>query len=92
MPITALPVFHLLTGFSCIGAFFLAADFSSRPVSPRVMIWYGTVSGVLTVLFRMWSGFPEGLPFALLIVNMTVPMLDRGRAPARQPEIEVLRL
>ncbi|MBN1307013.1 MAG: RnfABCDGE type electron transport complex subunit D [Chitinispirillaceae bacterium] len=87
-----LPLFHLLTGFSLIGAFFLAADFSSRPVSPRVMIWYGALSGALTVLFRMWSGFPEGLPFALLIANMTVPMLDRGGAPNDPPAPEVMRV
>ncbi|MBN1576836.1 MAG: RnfABCDGE type electron transport complex subunit D [Chitinispirillaceae bacterium] len=87
-----LPLFYLLTGFSLIGAFFLAADFSSRPVSFRIMIWYGTLSGVLTVLFRMWSGFPEGLPFALLIANMAVPMLDRGGAPKGPPVAGVRRI
>ena len=55
-PVTASPLFHICTGFSFIGAFFLAADVSSRPVSRRVMIWYGAFSGALTVIFRMWSG------------------------------------
>ncbi len=84
--------FHILTGFSCIGAFFLASDFSSRPQSKVVMIWYGAAVGALTVLFRMWSSFPEGLPFALLIVNMTIPLLDRGRAPEKKPSVEVIRI
>lgn len=82
---TAMPFFHLCTGFTAIGAFFLASDFSSRPVSSGVMVWYGAVAGVGTVLFRMWSIFPEGLPFALLLVNMTVPLLDRGSMPDGKP-------
>jgi electron transport complex protein RnfD len=86
------PLFHLLTGFSLIGAFFLASDFSSRPVAFRVMVVYGALSGVLTVLFRTWSGYSEGLPFALLIVNMAVPMLDRGAAPKAQSTVEVVQL
>jgi Na+-translocating ferredoxin:NAD+ oxidoreductase subunit D len=73
---------QLFTGYTMIGAFFLAADFSSRPVAPGVMVLYGAIAGILTVLFRVWSVFPEGLPFALLIVNMAVPLLDRGRRPA----------
>jgi Na+-translocating ferredoxin:NAD+ oxidoreductase subunit D len=91
-PVTALPLFHLVTGFSCIGAFFIAADHSSRPVSRRVMVLYGAMAGVLTVLFRTWSAFPEGLPFALLIVNIVTPLFDRGKAPANEPPVEVRRI
>ena len=76
------PLFHLLTGYTMVGAFFIAGDFSSRPVTPGVMAAYGSVAGVLTVLFRQWSGYPEGLPFAILIVNMAIPLLDRGAKPA----------
>jgi electron transport complex protein RnfD len=85
------PVFQLFTGYTIIGAFFLATDFSSRPVSFPVMALYGAVGGVLTVLFRMWSVFPEGLPFALLIINMAVPLLDRGTHPGGNV-MKVLRL
>ncbi len=82
------PLLQLFTGYTMIGAFFLAGDFSSRPVEPWVMVLYGTIAGILTVLFRQWSAFPEGLPFALLIVNMSVPLLDRGRRPvAAIPEV-----
>ena len=76
------PLMHLLTGYTMIGAFFIAGDFSSRPMVPKVMVVYGIAAGVLTVLFRQWSAYPEGLPFAMLIVNMAVPLLDRGRKPA----------
>jgi Na+-translocating ferredoxin:NAD+ oxidoreductase subunit D len=84
--------FHLVTGFSMIGAFFLAADVSSRPVSYKVMVWYGAATGALTLVFRLWSVFPEGLPFALLIVNCTVPLLDRGKPPKQKTRPEVCRL
>jgi electron transport complex protein RnfD len=86
------PLFHLCTGFSFLGAFFLAADMSSRPVSLRVMTGYGLAAGVLTVLFRTWSMFPEGLPFALLIVNIAVPLFDRGRSRRSAPLPEVKRI
>lgn len=84
--------FHLVTGFSMLGAFFLATDSSSRPVSYKVMVWYGAATGALTLFFRLWSAFPEGLPFALLIVNCTVPLLDRGKPPKKQARPEVYRL
>jgi len=84
--------FHLVTGFSMIGVFFLAADMSSRPVSYKVMLWYGAAAGMLTMAFRLWSAFPEGLPFALLIVNSTIPLLDRGTSPKIVPQPEVYRL
>ena len=87
----ALPLFHLFTGYSFMGAFFLAADFSSRPVSRLVMVWYGAVAGLLTVLFRAWGMYPEGLPFAILLVNITVPLFDKGEAPDATT-VEVMRL
>ncbi len=87
----SLALFHSFTGFSMIGAFFVAADFSSRPVSMQVTIWYGIAIGVLTVLFRTWSAYPEALPFAVLVVNMTIPLLDRGTAPKKIP-VEVVRI
>lgn len=70
--------FHLFSGFSFIGAFFIATEWS-RPVSRKVRIYYGLLCGMLTILLRMWSNFSEALPFAILIVNITVPLLDRGR-------------
>lgn len=84
--------FNLVTGYSMIGAFFLAADMSSRPVSYRVMVWYGGVTGVLAMAFRLWGAFPEELPFALLIVNCTIPLLDRGAPPKVQRKPEVCQL
>ena len=85
------PVFHLLTGYTVIGGFFIAPDTSSRPVTPWIMAVYGAAAGILTVLFRAWSSLPEGLPFAILIVNMAVPLLDRGVKGKNVP-IEMVRL
>jgi Na+-translocating ferredoxin:NAD+ oxidoreductase subunit D len=92
LPSAGQPVFHLLTGFSLIGAFFLATDMSSRPVASWVMVGYGFSAGALTVLFRMLSIFPEELPFAILIINMMVPLFDRGYTPKHATLPEVTRL
>jgi len=85
-------VFHTLGGFSIIGGFFLCTDVSSRPISRRIMILYGCFTGALTVFLRAWSDFAEPLPFAILIVNMVVPLLDRraGSRPVHFPELERL--
>lgn len=85
-------IFHTLGGFSIIGGFFLCTDVSSRPISRRIMILYGCLAGALTVFLRAWSDFAEPLPFAILIVNMVVPLLDRraGSRPVHFPELERL--
>lgn len=82
--------FHLFSGFSFIGAFFIATEWS-RPVSRWVRIYYGLFCGILTVLLRMWSNFSEALPFAILIVNITISFLDRGRA-VKHKTVEVVEL
>jgi len=92
IPFAGEPLFHIVTGFSCIGAFFIAADFSSRPVAPRMMVLYGFLIGVVTVLFRVLGKYPEGFPFAVLLVNLCLPLFDRGRAPATEKVPEVIRL
>lgn len=87
------PLFHMCTGFSCLGAFFIASDFSSRPISQRSTIIYGFCIGVLTVLFRLFGKNPEGFPFAVLIMNMCMPLIDKGKAPAETVRLpEVIRL
>lgn len=92
VPFSGGPLFHILTGYSCIAAFFIATDLSSRPVSSRVMLLYGTLIGILTVVFRVLGKFPEGLPFAILVVNIIIPLFDRGASPAVADMPEVVRL
>ncbi len=76
------PVFHLLTGYTLIGAFFLATEDSSSPVNFVPMLIYGAAGGVLTVLIRNIGAFPDGVVFALLMMNIANPMLDKIRPRA----------
>jgi electron transport complex protein RnfD len=82
------PIFHLLTGNVMFGAFFLATDYSSSPVNRVSMALFGLGCGIFTILFRAWSVYPDGVPFAILIMNILNPMLDKigsGRMGANRP-------
>jgi electron transport complex protein RnfD len=81
------PVFHLLTGYSLIGAFFLATEDSSSPVGFVPMLLYGAGAGVLTVLVRNIGAFADGVVFAILMMNLANPLLDKIRPKALGREI-----
>lgn len=76
------PAFHLLTGFSLFGAFFLAPEDSSSPVNFIPMLIYGAVVGSIAVLIRNIGVFAEGLVFAVLVGNLIHPLLDKIRPKA----------
>ncbi|MCU0603154.1 MAG: RnfABCDGE type electron transport complex subunit D [Desulfobacterales bacterium] len=78
----ASPAFHLLTGFTLIGAFFLATEDSSSPVNFIPMLIYGAVVGSIAVLIRNIGVFAEGLVFAVLVGNLIQPLLDKIRPKA----------
>ena len=78
----ASPAFHLLTGFTLIGAFFLATEDSSSPVNFIPMLIYGAVVGSIAVLIRNIGVFAEGLVFAVLVGNLIHPLLDKIRPQA----------
>ncbi len=75
------PVFQLLTGGLVIGAFFMATDYVTSPVSPKGMLLFGTGCGLLTIVIRYWGGYPEGVSFAILLMNMCVPLIDMYTQP-----------
>jgi len=75
------PVFHLLTGGLMLGAFFMATDYSTSPMYYQGMLVYGIGCGVLTVLIRVWGGYPEGVSFAILIMNSITPLINRFFKP-----------
>jgi electron transport complex protein RnfD len=75
------PVFHLLTGGLVLGAFYMATDMVTTPVSPRGMVLFGVGCGVLTVLIRLFGGYPEGVSFAILLMNAATPLIDRYFRP-----------
>jgi len=76
------PVFHLLTGYTLIGAFFLATEDSSSPVNFVAMLLYGTMAGILTILIRNIGFFLDGTVFAILMLNVASPLLDKIRPKA----------
>ncbi|MCF8110425.1 MAG: RnfABCDGE type electron transport complex subunit D [Desulfobacteraceae bacterium] len=80
--IYASPGFHLLTGFSLIGAFFLATEDSSSPVHFFPMLIYGALGGFLTVLIRNLGAHVDGVIYAILIINLIHPLIEKIRPKA----------
>jgi electron transport complex protein RnfD len=76
------PWFHLLTGYTLLGAFFLATEDSSSPVNMIPMFLYGIFAGVLTILIRNIGFFVDGVVFAILMMNVANPLLDKIRPRA----------
>jgi electron transport complex protein RnfD len=79
----ASPVFHLFTGGLLLGAIYMATDYSSSPMSHKGMLLYGVGIGVLTVVIRIFGAYPEGISFAILIMNAFVPLINKYIKPAR---------
>jgi len=76
------PAFHLLTGYTLIGAFFLATEDSSSPVNFVPMLIYGIGGGLLTVLIRNIGAHVDGVVYAILVMNLVNPLLDKIRPKA----------
>ena len=76
------PAFHLLTGYTLIGAFFLATEDSSSPVNFWPMLIYGFCGGLMTVLIRNIGAYPDGVLYAILVINMINPLVDKIRPRA----------
>ncbi len=84
------PLFHLLAGMTIFGAFFLASDYTTCPVNPTARIIYGFGAGMFIILVRNIGGYPDGTVFAILILNMFHPLLDRIHKPV--PGVRALAL
>ncbi len=77
------PLYHLLTGGLLLGAVFMATDYVTSPMSNKGMIVYGVGIGVLTVLIRRFGAYPEGVQFAILIMNAFTPLINNYIKPSR---------
>lgn len=73
------PLFSILTGGVVFGAFFMATDYSTRPLTPIGQALFGAGIGLLTVVIRKFGGFPEGVTYAILIMNIATPFLNKIR-------------
>jgi len=77
------PLFHLLTGGVMLGAVFMATDYVTSPMTPKGMWIFGIGIGVITVLIRVFGAYPEGVSFAILIMNALVPLINTYIKPKR---------
>lgn len=77
------PIFNLLSGGVLLGSIFMATDYVTSPMTTKGMIIYGVGIGVITVLIRYFGSYPEGISFAILIMNSTVPLINKYIKPAR---------
>lgn len=74
-------LFHMLSGGLMLGAIFMATDMVTSPVTRRGMLVFGIGCGLLTVIIRRWGGYPEGVSFAILLMNSVVPLINRLTRP-----------
>lgn len=77
------PTMPLLSGGLLLGAIFMATDYATSPMSHKGMIIYGIMIGAITVVIRKWGAYPEGISFAILLMNGVTPLLNRYFKPTR---------
>ena len=77
------PLYHLCSGGLMLGAIFMATDYVTSPMTPKGMVWYGIGIGFLTVVIRYFGSYPEGMSFAILIMNAVTPLINNWCKPKR---------
>ena len=70
-------LFHILSGGLILGAFFMATDYVTSPLTGKGQIIFGLGCGLITVIIRLWGGYPEGVSYAILMMNAATPIIDR---------------
>ncbi len=75
------PLFHIFSGGALLGAFFIATDPVSGATSEKGRLWFGAGAGILTYIIRTWGGYPDGVAFAVLLMNMAAPTIDYYTQP-----------
>lgn len=74
-------IYHVLGGGLIIGAFFMATDYSSSPVTPKGKIIFAVGCGLLTAIIRVLGGLPEGVSYSILIMNVATPLIEKFTGP-----------
>ena len=77
------PMYHLCAGGLMLGAIFMATDYVTSPMTVTGMVWYGIGIGFLTVVIRYFGSYPEGMSFAILIMNAVTPLINNWCKPKR---------
>ncbi|MBE5040007.1 RnfABCDGE type electron transport complex subunit D [Ructibacterium gallinarum] len=76
-------LYQILSGGLMLGAFFMATDYSTTPFTPKGQIIFGIGCGIITILIRFWGGYPEGVSYSILLMNVATPLIDKLTAPRR---------
>ncbi len=74
-------LYHILAGGLMLGAFFMATDYATSPMSGKGKVIFALGCGVLTSVIRLWGGYPEGVSYSILLMNLVVPLIDRAFKP-----------
>ncbi len=82
-PAYADPLTVILSGGLLLGAIFMATDYVTSPMTPRGQLIYGVAIGLLTIVIRNWGSYPEGMSFAILIMNAFTPLINNYVKPRR---------
>jgi len=77
------PTFHLFTGGLMLGAIYMATDMVSSPMNMSGKVFYGVGIGLITIIIRLWGAYPEGISFAILIMNAFTPLINSAFKPKR---------
>jgi electron transport complex protein RnfD len=86
-PVYADPISVILSGGLMLGAIFMATDYVTSPMTPKGQLIYGVAIGFLTVVIRNWGAYPEGMSFAILIMNAFTPLINNYMKPKRFGEV-----
>ena len=78
-----LSLFHVLAGGALLGSIFMATDYATSPMTVKGGVIFAVGIGVITMLIRLWGAYPEGMSFAILIMNAVVPLINKYVKPAR---------
>ena len=70
-------LFHILSGGLILGAFFMATDYVTSPLTRKGQVVFGIGCGLITAIIRLWGGYPEGVSYAILMMNAATPIIDR---------------
>lgn len=76
-------LYHILSGGLLLGAFFMATDYVTTPCTQKGQIVFGIGCGILTAVIRLWGGYPEGVTYSILLMNVATPLIERYTMPKR---------
>ena len=79
---------HVLSGGLLLGAFFMATDYVTTPYTKSGQIIFGIGCGVITAVIRLYGGYPEGVSYSILLMNVAAPLIDKVTVPKRFGQIK----